>query len=183
MATSKQLSKVVREAFERARREFSGRIEPLGFVRTRASFWTRLRDHGLTLDFIHFHRGGSSYGAPLFGAVDTRVHFGIRVMNDRFSDRALNGPESDPETLRAGRYHLSFNAKSNHNYDRCLTDLVRIVQEVGEPWFERFDDPDALLNDPGTPLSEAGRESLRAALLKQADPDCVAASRELFGLE
>lgn len=183
MSESKQLSKVVREGFERVRREFSRRIEPFGFVRTRASFWVRARDHGLTLDFIHLHRGGSSYGAPLSGVVDIRVHFGIGVLNDPFPALALNGPDSDSGTSRSGRYHLSFNAKSNHNYDRCLTDLVRIVQDVGEPWFERFDGLERLLTDPGSPLGESAREGLREAVEGQEDPARVAETRRLFGLK
>jgi hypothetical protein len=61
---------------------FTTRVEPLGFHRTLKMFWTRR--HPITVDFTHFHRHGSTYGAPRTGSVDIRVHFGIRVLNDDF---------------------------------------------------------------------------------------------------
>lgn len=182
MPDSKELSKIVRRGFDKARREFTSRVAPLGFARSRASFWTRLRPHKLSLDFIHFHRSGSSYGSPISGVVNIRVHFGIRVLNDDFPGEALNGPQSDPGTLRAGRYHLSFNAESNHSFDRCLCDLLRIVEEIGEPWFEKFAIPEALLEASESPLTEAGRDYLRQAVADESDLDRIAATRKLFGL-
>lgn len=183
MPDSKELSKIVGRGFDKARREFTGRIEPLGFARTKSSFWTRPCGHELALDFIHIYRHGSSHGSPISGVVDIRVHFGIRVLNDSFPAEALKGPQSDPGTLRAGRYHLSFNAESDHSFERCLSDLVRLVQEVGEPWFGKFADPEALLTDSESPLAETVRKSLREAIASQADPDRIAATRELFGLK
>lgn len=53
------LTEVVREGLEKACREFTARIEALGFRRTKKSLWTRV--HLLTADFIHFHRRGSAY--------------------------------------------------------------------------------------------------------------------------
>ncbi len=56
----------------------------------------------------------------------------------------VSGPFSDVGRIRAGRYHLRFNAKSGDTYDRCLDDLVRFVKEHGEPWFARFSSFDEL---------------------------------------
>src|SRR5688572_22230936 len=126
-----ETTKVVRAGLERACKDFSDRVALLGFSRTKKLFW--IRRQPFTVDFIHFHRGGSSYGAPINFSVDIRVHFGIRVLNDCFPAAALNGPFSDPTRLRSGRYHLRFNAKSGDTYERCIHDLERFVIEQGEP--------------------------------------------------
>ncbi|MBC8872890.1 MAG: hypothetical protein H8E44_25935 [Planctomycetes bacterium] len=153
----------------------------MGFSRTKKMFWTR--PHPLTIDFIHFHRCGSSYGAPISANVDIRVHFGIRVLNDSFPAAALNGPSSDPGRLRAGRYHLSFNARSGSQYDRCVDDLVRFVQEQGEPWFQTFQIVESLLASNETPLPPESREFLRAATRGESCEEWVAASYKLLGVK
>src|SRR5687768_12433156 len=83
---------IVREGLERACRGFSEGIALRGFVRTRKMLWTRERSH--TVDFVHFHRDGSSYGAASNYSCSIRVHFGIRVLNDGAESLALNGPSS-----------------------------------------------------------------------------------------
>lgn len=82
-APEKSFTSIVRAGLERACRDFATRVEPLGFRRTLKMFWTRR--HPLSVDFIHFHRHGSTYGAPLTASIGIRVHFGIRVLNDRGS--------------------------------------------------------------------------------------------------
>src|SRR5687767_7546982 len=135
MSKPEETTKVVRAGLERACREFTARIAQLGFQRARKMLWTRR--HFLTVDFIHFHRCGSSYGAPINFSVDIRVHFGIRVLNDDFPALALNGPSSDEGRIHAGRYHLRFNAQTGSTYDKRLDDHVRLVTERGELWFRR----------------------------------------------
>lgn len=153
----------------------------MGFVRTKKMFWTRRRE--LTVDVIHFHRHGSTYGSPINAKVDIRVHFAIRVLNDSFEAIALNGPFSGPGPIREGRYHLSFNASSGHMYERCADDLVRFVSELGEIWFKRFSDPDALLNSKDTPLKDIQRELLLAASLGNTNPANETASLQLLGIK
>jgi len=143
--------------------------------------WTRLHVH--TVDFIHLHRSGISYGRPLNYSVDFRVHFGIRVLNDTFPGLALNGPSSDPDRLRAGRYHLRFNAKTGSTYDRCVDDLARFVVEQGEPWFARFREPEALLTYKDSPLQTPERERLRTATEGNPDAQTVAESLRLLGIK
>jgi hypothetical protein len=145
-----ETTNVVRDGLERACKDFTTLVAPLGFMRTKKMFWTRRRD--LTVDVIHFHRHGSSYGAPRNFKVDIRVHFSIRVLNDSFEGVALNGPFSDPGHIHEGRYHLSFNAKSGLMYERCVDDLLRFVSEIGEPWFKRFSEASVLLNSKDSPL-------------------------------
>ncbi|MFT3991178.1 MAG: hypothetical protein QM680_07190 [Luteolibacter sp.] len=177
----KSTTQVVRDGLEKACREFTERITPLGFARTKKMFWTREHQH--TVDFIHFHRSGSSYGAPRNFSVGIRVHFGIRVLNDTFEAAALNGPFSDSALTRAGNFHLRFNAKTGSTYDRCVDDLVRFVVEQGEPWFMRFRDPSVLGDTRVTPLRLDSLEALDAALRGNADAANVAKSQKILGIK
>jgi hypothetical protein len=179
-APDKSFTSIVRAGLERACRDFTVRVEPLGFHRTLKMFWTRR--YPLTVDFIHFHRSGSTYGAPRTASVDIRVHFGIRVLNDDFIAAALNGPHSDAGTLRAGRYHLRFNAETGSTYDRCVDDLARFVVERGESWFERWSSVDALLQSD-SPLRPQDREFLCAARDGQGSAERVAASLKILGIK
>lgn len=179
--TPDDTTQVVRQGVEKACQDFSERISPLGFARTKKMFWTRRHDH--TVDFIHFHRSGSSYGKPRNYSVDIRVHFAIRVLNDTFEAAALNGPFSDPGRIHDGRYHHRFNAQTGSTYDRCIEDLVRFVVEHGEPWFVRFRELDALLTLADSPLRPPEKERLRAAIAGQPDPAAIAQSLKLLGLK
>jgi hypothetical protein len=57
---------------EAVRKHFSSRIQPLGFARTKPTFWTRATSR--VAQFVHLH-------LFMFGPI-FRVHFGIRVFND-----------------------------------------------------------------------------------------------------
>lgn len=180
-ALDKNLTNVVRAGLEKACREFTSRVEPLGFQRTLKSDWTRR--HPLTIDFIHFHRSGSSYGAPRTASVDIRIHFGIRILNDDFVAPALNGPYSDPGTMRSRQYHLRFNAETGSTFDRCLDDLVRFVVEQGEPWFQKFRATESLLDLPDSPLRPNEKELLRSAKEGRANAAHIAASLKMLGIK
>ena len=171
----------VREGLERACKDFTSRIAPLGFSRTKKMFWTRR--HEMTVDVIHFHRSGSTYGSSINFRVNIRVHFAIRALNDTLEAIAINGPYSDPSRLRQGLYHLSFNAQSGHMYDRCVEDLLRFVLEQGEPWFRQFENTDSLLATSGSPLTGTQREALGASIAGNADPSNVAQSLKLLGIK
>ena len=108
------------KCLEKACKDFTVRIEPLGFRRTRKMFWIRRHPH--TVDFIHFHRSGSSYGKPINYSVRIRVHFGIRVLNDDSQGAALNGPFSDPGRLRTG----DTISDSMRNQAARTTDVLKI---------------------------------------------------------
>ena len=143
--------------------------------------WARVHLH--TADFIHFHRHGSTYGAPINASVDIRVQLGIRILNDASQRAALGGPSSDPTVVRSGRYHLRFNAKSGSTYERCIDDLVRFVVEQGEPWFQRFvGNTEDLLTVPDSELQPSTKELLKAGLSGQPDANSRAASLKLLGI-
>ena len=175
------LSDTVRTALEKALREFSEAISPLGFARTRAKFWTRRGEH--QVEFVHVHRQGSSYGAPHKASVGLRLHLGIAVLND---DRPapLNGPcTDDVKRFAADRFHLRFNAVSGSTYERCLADMVRFVRSRGEPWFAGFPSPLALLEEPSTPLDAVARDALAQSLDGQASPARIAGSLKRLGIK
>jgi hypothetical protein len=174
------ISQTVRDGLERACRDFTAAASKVGFARGKKMFWIRPKIH--TADFIHFHRGGSTYGAPRNASVDIRVHFGIRVMNDPFQALALNGPYSDPEKIPAGRYHLRFNASTGSTYDRCVEDLVRFLVELGEPWFQQFNDTECLLRRIDSPLDTRARNALREAVAGHAKSENLVESRKLLGI-
>ena len=175
-------AQVVRHGVERAFSDFTQRVAPLNFTRSKRMFWTRLRFH--TVDFVHIHPGGSSYGNPINYSVDFRAHLGIRVLNDSFPAPSLNGPCSDDlGSMLPFHYHLRFNAKSGSTYERCLDDLVRFLLEQGEPWFRRFCTAEALLNFEDSPLQDSEKQGLREATAGQTNPKVVSKSLALLGIK
>jgi hypothetical protein len=183
MATSepRETTKVVRASLEQACKEFTARICDLGFQRTKKIFWARRQP--FTVDFINLVRSGSSYGAPLNFSVSINVHFGIRVLNDDFPAPSPNGPSTDAARIRAGRYHLRFNAETGSTFDRCIDDLVRFVVDEGEPWFKEFHSVEALLRNPHSPLRTAEKQSLAAAVAGSVKAANVTSSLKMLGIE
>lgn len=175
-------TQVVRQGVENVAKDFSARIEPLGFKRTKKMLWVRRHQH--TADFITLFRHGSSYGRPLNYSVSLDVGFGIRILNDVLAGLSPNGPRYDfSERLRAAHYHFRFNAQTGSTYDRCIDDLERYVVHAGEPWFERFHEPDGLLTSSDSPLRQPEKERLRAAVGGRADAEAVALSLKLLGIK
>lgn len=130
-----QISKVVREAFVRVCADFTRFIKPHGFKRAGRRGWTR--NNGGLVNVICFHRGGSTYGAPINYSVDIGVDFAAHPTELTMMEfRGLNGPSSHQvRDSRGYAYHLRFNALTGSTYDRCLEDLARITLEHGLPWF------------------------------------------------
>jgi hypothetical protein len=129
-------SELVKAGVARLCADFTKLVAPLGFVRTnsRSREWTA--QIGGHICSIHFHRSGSTYGAPLNNSVSIRAHFSVKssegtpvldaqLTSDNLRDEMGNG------------YHLRFNALSWSTYDRCLADLMRVTRDKGMPWFER----------------------------------------------
>jgi hypothetical protein len=181
MPPASETTKVIRPELERACKEFTDRIEVLGFSRTKNMIWSRLNE--FTADFIHLHRCGSTYGAPLNYSVRIRVGYGVRILNDPRPSLALNGPGLTADVMRKGRYHLRFNAKTGSTFDRCVEDLVRITQEELEPWFTQYRTPENLLETNDTTLNAECKALLKAACEKCAFPENVALSLKLLGIK
>lgn len=181
LGPSKELTRTCREAFEKLCSDFSIQAEPLGFTRSKSTLWTRA--HALTVDVLSFFREGSTYGAPISASVKVRVSLAIRALNDNSPGLTLNGPcTSHFVGQRPPGYHLSFNARSFSQYERCLGDIMRFVREQGLPWFADYTDPGALIERVDSPLSPQARLRLREALAGNSNAAAVAASRKLLRL-
>lgn len=175
-------TQVVRGGVEKAAKDFTARVERLGFKRTKKMLWARGHPH--TADFISLFRKGSSYGQPINYSVSLNVGFGIRVLNDVLEGLSPNGPRYDfSERLRVAHYHFRFNAQTGSTYDRCIDDLARYVMDEGEPWFTRFRETAALLNCEDSPLRESEKARLREAIDTRADSAAVSQSLKLLGIK
>jgi hypothetical protein len=153
-------------------RRFTRDLAPLGFRRTKASFWTRERE--FVVEFIHIHLFTF---APAF-----RVHLGIRVLNDSFGAPALNGLcTSDGWHGTPPQYFFEF-ADSQLSVERCADNLARFVKEVAITWFGRFMDPQALITVDDSPVREDARQALEEALSGRSIETRVATSKAMLGV-
>jgi hypothetical protein len=104
------------------------------------------------------------------------------VLNDTLPGPALNGPHSDAQVTRSGRYHLRFNALTGSTYERCVEDLNRLFLEHGLPWFRMYSDPQSLLEHQESPLNADAKKLLREAVAGTANEQNIAASLKLLGI-
>jgi hypothetical protein len=141
------------------------------FRRTKPTFWTRGGE--VIVPFVHLHLLTFT---PAF-----RVHFGLRVLNDAFPAPELNGPMSEGGWALAGRKYLFNFSTTPDSLLRCADELASFICEVGLPWFQRFEAPDAALATD-SPLSDESKARLRLALVGQQDAAAIAASRAMLGL-
>jgi hypothetical protein len=161
-----------RNRAEAVRRRLSRDLSPLGFRRTKTSFWTRERE--FVVEFIHLHL--FSY-APAF-----RFHLGIRVLNDLFVAPALNGLDTpDGWYGDRPRYLLEF-SDSEESIHRCADNLLRIVKDIATPWFDRLVDPQVLVTAADSPLKDDEKTALAEALAGESVATRVAASRAMLGV-
>ena len=155
-----------RSQAEKIRRRFTRLMQPLGFRRTKTSFWTRGAQP--TVEFVHLHLYSF---APEF-----RLHVGVRVLNDPFEALALNGPASH----QTDPYDHEFN-ESEESVVRCAYELARYCEDRGEPWFSRWRPPTTLLAE-GSPLEPLARAALERALRGALDEPSLVRSRSLLGV-
>jgi hypothetical protein len=172
-------SSVVNKGMTRLCKDFSDRIVSSGFRKTGRRLWTRI--NAWSVESIHLHRSGCSYGAPYNASVDIRVMLGMHVLN-----APMPGPSivlmSDPIRRRNGcAYHHRFNAETWSTYDRCVDELALFVNEVAEPWFAEWREPQKLMTHSELPAST--RKLLAEAVAGHANPASVAASLEALGVK
>jgi hypothetical protein len=159
--------------------DFDSRITPLGFKKTGRRLWTLLNEW--SIESIHLHRMGSSYGAPHNASVDIRIELRVRVLNDPDPSGSI-GIHSDAIRRQNGyAYHHRFNAQTWSTYERCVDELALFISEFAVPWFEKWRSPERLMSHPE--LRPATRNSLSRALAGQADPDSIAASLRSSGIK
>lgn len=167
---------VERSCHGKVMRRVAGLLVSLGFQRVKSTFF--IRRQVWVIEFIHLHKYSFTPGY--------RVHLGIRVLNDVFPAPALNGPDSHPylcpNSPNGSKYILGF-GPDQASIERCSAEIYRWCSDVGMPWFNQFNGPQALLTDAASPLGESEKSRLRLAMGGESDPDAVRASLSLLGLE
>ncbi|RZL35407.1 MAG: hypothetical protein EOP35_14195 [Rubrivivax sp.] len=155
-------------------RQLAKELAPLGFRRTKPSFFTRPTE--LVVEFVHIHK--YTFG-PHF-----RIHFGVRVLNDTTNAVGLNGPSIDGVgDANASTYKALFTYGADAASMAASAELMaRVVREQGEPWFASIRSTDALLNSPDRVLVPQAQDALRQAMAGNANPVAVGTSRRQLGL-
>lgn len=143
------------------------KLKPLGFERTKSTFFTRPSPY--VVEFVHVHKFTF---APSF-----RVHFGARVRSDDSPAAHLNGPSSD-EILDAGdpprrKYEFDFDS-SEASWEICAQAMYQCASSEGLEWFAATSNPGRLLS-PDSPLTPEAR----AALQKEIASSSSATSSEV----
>lgn len=156
-----------RSESEKVRQQLTKLLTPFGFQRTKPTFWTRRNDY--TVDFVHLHLYTF---APAF-----RTHCGIRVLNDSFSALGLNGP--DANGIAGNRFEFSDTTESLMS---CATHIADFVQDLGEPWFARWRQPNTLMTSAESPLTSDAMAALKTALQGDSSVEFVVQSERLLGL-
>jgi hypothetical protein len=132
------------------------KLKPLGFERTKPTFFTRSGQY--VLEFVHVHK--FTFG-PTF-----RVHFGVRVRSDNFVAAHLNGPDSgsivDPAMPGLRRYRFSF-TPNEASWESCAEAMLECVSTEGLRWFASLANPTALLSSE-SPLSPSAISALQREL-------------------
>jgi len=145
------------------------------FIRTKPSFF--VRERGPLIEFIHIHK--FSFG-PSF-----RLHVCLRVINDPRDWVALLGFDSDlycrPNSPNGKKYNFSYHVK-NETIERCVVNIHEFINEVAEPWYEKWRNPVTHFSDPGSPFGPEDIEALKLAISGGEIEDNSKQSRILLGL-
>lgn len=154
-------------------RLLGNRLKPLGFKRTKPTFFTRPAQ--LVIQFVHVHKFRF---APAF-----RIHLGVRVRSDDFPAAALNGPNSDelidPTTLRNHRFDYT---PGGDRLEACADAMFAFVVTHGLPWLMSSDHLPALLLHPGSPLTPSEKAALEKEAAHPDDAATSAATRKVLNV-
>jgi hypothetical protein len=159
--------------------DFSGRIASFGFSQTGRRLWTRV--NRWSIESIHFHRRGSTYGTPINASVSIRVMLGVRVLNDPTPGGGIGVYSDHVRRSNGYAYHHRFNAETWSTYDRCVDELVLFVVEFAEPWFAEWREPQKLMAHPELRLST--QKLLQEAVAGHANLESVASSLKALGVK
>ena len=150
-------------------------LRPLGFERTRPTFFTR--PGKAVVEFVHVHK--FTYG-PAF-----RIHLGIRIRDDERPGVDLNGPSfvavpDTPSPSEAERFEYAAGAES---IAACAQTMAAVVETAGCEWFEAMRDP-TRLRAAGQPLLRSfPMTALREALNRTEAVVTSAATRAALNVD
>ncbi len=157
--------KLERSNADKVLRRFAVGIKPLGFVRTKPTFF--VRESGPVIEFLHIHK--FTFG-PCF-----RMHVCLRVLNEPNDFIALAGP-TERELSEEARFEYSDDQDSVDDCSRAMSDFVA---EYADSWFSMWKNPEKLLGHE-SPLYEDLKTALSAALNGKSDVKNVAISKSLL---
>jgi hypothetical protein len=143
------------------------KLQPLGFERTKPTFFVRAGS--VLLEFVHVHK--YTFG-PRF-----RLHLGIRVRFDHFVAQALNGPAFDgvPGPIEPGTQGR-FNYRSDvEAIAACAEAMAQTIETAGNQWFDAMSEPKKLLSIYRSPTTPISMHTIELAL---KDPRAVVTSEE-----
>ena len=140
------------------------KLQPLGFERTKPTFF--VRPGNVMLEFVHVHK--YTFG-PRF-----RPHLGVRVRFDQFVAQAP-AFEGAPSTNELGA-QSRFNYRSDvETIAACAEAMVQIVETAGTQWFDAMSNPEQLLSIYRSPATPISMDTMELAL---NDPGAVVTSDE-----
>lgn len=154
---------------EMIRKKVAEILKPLGFVRTKPTFYTRSSDD--RIEFVHLHKFTF---CPRF-----RVHIGIRLLCDPFDAIALNGEDSD---RFKSKYNLDF-SMSEESVLQCASNIMLFVQNIGLPWFEIYKESSTLINSKSSPIDTVCKEEYKRFMIGNINWDNVNQSKRLLGVK
>lgn len=146
---------------EKVRGRLAKHLKKISFLRTKPSFFTRVRPYWIEFGYLHKFTFG-----PYF-----RVHFGIRILSDQNQGISLNGPDSN--SIRSILYHFPVSlfldrrkydfkyGESLQSIEKCAQDMFIFWKKVGLPWFGRWQDSNELIKSKKSPLSQKEKELLQ----------------------
>jgi hypothetical protein len=143
---------------EKVYRAFTERLAVHRFQRKMKTLWWE-RQREVTWNRIHVHKFRLSY--------HFRIHGALHVRPDEADAPWLNGPYSadgfyEERVLGVRKKFLEFSFQDREeSISKCADSMSKFVELCILPWFERWDDKRALLEDSDSPLSVAQKEMLR----------------------
>jgi len=143
------------------------KLQPLGFERTKPTFF--VRPGKVVLEFVHVHK--YTFG-PRF-----RLHLGVRIRFDQYVAQALNGPAFDgtPGASQPSA-RIRFNYRSDvETIAACAEAMAQTVETAGTLWFRAMSNPEQLLSIYRSPTTSISVDAMKLAL---KDPGAVATSDE-----
>ncbi len=138
--------KIEKSNHQKIIKRIAKRLESLNFEEYKSSYF--LRHKGAFIQYIHLHKFKSDS--------EYRVHLGVKLSNDEDKMFYLNGLESSPyqckDSPNGKKYNFRFH-KTDETIERCVENLFQFCVEVGEKWFEDWNDLEKLLKTPSSPLN------------------------------
>ncbi|WP_394224516.1 hypothetical protein [Alteromonas gracilis] len=124
--------KLERSNADKVLRRLTNQIKPLGFVRTKPTFWVREREH--LVQFIHIHK--YTFG-PFF-----RIHTCVRPLNSNLEFVALFGP-IEQELSETAKFEYTEDINSVEN---CASTMSQFISTFSEEWYSTLGSLTTLLS-------------------------------------